>query len=98
MTEIAIINSVLEWRLANGESGVLALTMKHDIDAINDDQQGRKCSISLNIPVRGTLSIVLAAKQRGVISAAWSVIEDILKAGLYLSKKVLDQALAKVDE
>jgi predicted nucleic acid-binding protein len=90
--------SVLEWRLGKGESSVLALAIEHGIEAIIDDLHGRKCAASLNISVRGTLGIVLVAKQRGIIPAARPVIEDMMKAGLYLSKKVLDQALAKVDE
>lgn len=90
--------SVLEWRLGKGESSVLALAMEYGVEAIIDDLQGRKCAASLNIPVRGTLGIVLAAKQRGIIPAARPIIEDMMKAGLYLSKKVLDQALTKVDE
>ena len=90
--------SVLEWRLGKGESSVLALAIEHGVEAIMDDLQGRRCAASLNIPVRGTLGIVLTAKQRGVIPAARPVIEDMMKTGLYLSKKVLNQALAKVGE
>jgi predicted nucleic acid-binding protein len=95
-TDIPI--EILEWRLGKGESSVLALAMESNKEAIIDDLQGRKCAASLNIPVRGTLGIVLTAKRRGMIPAARPVIEDMMKAGLYLSKKVLDQALAKVGE
>jgi len=94
----AIPINVLEWRLGKGESSVLALAIEHSTEAIIDDLQGRNCAASLKIPVRGTLGIVLVAKQRGIIPAARPVIEDMMKTGLYLSKKVLDQALAKVDE
>ena len=63
-----------------------------------DDLAGRKCAASLNIPVRGTLGIVLNAKYRGHIPKARPVIEDMMRAGLYLSKPVLEQALRRVDE
>jgi predicted nucleic acid-binding protein len=96
VTDIPI--EILEWRLGKGESSVLALAMESNNEAIIDDLQGRKCAASLNIPVRGTLGIVLTAKRREMIPAARPVIEDMMKAGLYLSKKVLDQALAKVGE
>jgi len=98
MPTSAVPIGVLEWRLGKGESSVLALALEHGIEAIIDDLQGRKCAASLKIPVRGTLGVVLAAKKRGIIPAARPVIKDMMKAGLYLSKKVLDQALAKVDE
>lgn len=89
---------ILEWHLGAGESAALALAHAHGLEAILDDLTGRKCAASLSIPVRGTLGIVLAAKHRRIIPAARPVIEDMMTAGLYLSRKVLDQALSRVGE
>ncbi|HEX5418755.1 MAG TPA: DUF3368 domain-containing protein [Gammaproteobacteria bacterium] len=89
---------ILEWRLGAGESAALALAQAHGLEAIIDDLAGRKCATSLGIPLRGTLGIVLAAKQRGLIPQARPVIEDMMRAGLYLSRRVLDQALRRVGE
>ncbi len=72
--------SIAEWRLGAGESGVLALATEYGLDAIIDDLSGRKCAASLGVFVRGTLGIVLAAKQRGVIPLARPVIEDMVTA------------------
>lgn len=66
--------AILEWRLGAGESATLALAQAHGLEAIIDDLAGRKCAASLAIPVRGTLGIVLAAKQRGLIPQARPVI------------------------
>ena len=90
--------AIAEWRLGAGESAVLALASEHRLEAIIDDLAGRKCAASLSIPVRGTLGIVLAAKHRGHIPRARPVIEDMMQAGLYLSKSVLNQALRRVNE
>lgn len=95
---ISVPINILEWRLGKGESGVIALALEHGFDAIIDDLQGRKCAASMNVPVRGTLGIVLVAKQRGLIPTARPIMEDMMNAGLYLSKKVLNKALALVDE
>jgi len=90
---------VLEWGLGPGESSVIAAAYQHpDYEVIIDDLAGRKCAASLGIPVRGTLGLVLAAKQRGLIPSARPVMEDLLRAGLYLSKDVLDAALSRVGE
>jgi predicted nucleic acid-binding protein len=92
-------STVADWRLGAGESSVLALALQHPgTDAIIDDLAARKCAASLSIPVRGTLGIVLVAKQRGAIHLARPVIEKMLSAGLYLSQKVLDAALSRVGE
>jgi len=96
---ISIPTNITEWRLGAGESSVLALAAKYPAsDAIIDDLAGRKCAASLNIPVRGTLGIVLVAKQRGLIPEARSIIEDMMSAGLYLSRRVIDEALSRVGE
>jgi len=93
-----IPTDILEWRLGAGESATLALAAAHGIEAIVDDLAGRKCAASLKIPVRGTLGIVLAAKQHRVIPQARPVIDDMMRAGLYLSRKVLEEALRRVGE
>lgn len=90
---------ITEWRLGAGESSVLALANEHPgTETIIDDLAGRKCAASLNIPVRGTLGIVLTAKKRGLIPKARPVIEDMMITGLYLSRKVMDRALSRVGE
>lgn len=48
--------------------------------------------------MRGTLGIVLNAKRRGLIPLARPVIEDLLRAGLYLSQAVIDEALRRIGE
>ncbi len=94
-----IPTAVTEWRLGAGESSVLALASEHPgTEVIIDDLAGRKCAASLSIPVRGTLGIVLVAKKRGLIPKARPVIEDMMAAGLYLSRKVVDEALRRVGE
>lgn len=94
-----IPTAVTEWRLGAGESSVLALASEHPgTEVIIDDLAGRKCAASLNIPVRGTLGIVLVAKKRGLIPKARPIITDMMIAGLYLSRKVVDEALQRVGE
>jgi predicted nucleic acid-binding protein len=94
-----IPTSIAEWRLGAGESSVLALANEYpSTETIIDDLAGRKCAASLNIPVRGTLGVVLVAKKRGLISKARPVIEDMMSTGLYLSRKVVDKALSRVGE
>jgi len=68
------------------------------MEAIIDDLNGRRCAVLLKIPVRGTLGIILVAKKRGLIPKARPVIEDFIKAGLYLSRQILDDALRRVGE
>jgi predicted nucleic acid-binding protein len=90
---------VTVWGLGAGESAVLALAEANPgMEAIIDDLAGRRCAALLGIPVRGTLGIVLTAKQRGVIPAARPVLECLIQSGLYLSRRILDTVLQRVGE
>jgi len=90
---------ISEWGLGEGESSVLTFAYHNaGTEAIIDDLAGRKCASCLNIPVHGTLGIILVAKKRGIIPKARPVIESLLRSGLYLSKPILDEALKRVGE
>ena len=90
---------ILEWGLGPGESAVLALAYANPgMEAIVDDLAARKCAAFLQIPVRGTLGIVLVAKKRGIIPQARPLIEDLIRSGMYLSRTIIDEALEKVGE
>jgi predicted nucleic acid-binding protein len=90
---------VAVWGLGQGESAVIALALSRPgAEVVMDDLAGRKCVLSLGLPVRGTLGIVLLAKMRGIIPAARPVIEELLRSGMYLSRHVVDEALSRVDE
>lgn len=65
---------------------------------IIDDLAAPRCAATYEIPVRGTLGLVLTAKKRGVIPEARPVLERLRQSGMYLSDVVLDQALALVGE
>jgi predicted nucleic acid-binding protein len=91
--------SILSWGLGAGESAVLALALfQPGRSALLDDLAGRRCAAALSIPVKGTLGIILHAKRKGLIAAARPVLEDLVRGGMYLSRPVLDSALALVDE
>jgi len=96
---VPVPEKILEWGLGAGESSVLAFAHENPrMEAIIDDLAGRKCADHLNIPVRGTLGIVLASKKRGLIRKARPVMETLIHSGLYLSRPVLDEALRRVGE
>ncbi len=92
----AVIQS---WDLGAGESSVLTWAYAHrGTLAIVDDLAARRCAAALNLPVRGTLGLVLLAKQHGRVEAARPVLQAMRASGMYLSDEVLNRALALVHE
>jgi predicted nucleic acid-binding protein len=90
---------ILAWDLDPGETAVLAWAhVHHGATAILDDLVARRCAAALGIPVRGTLGLVVAAKQRGIIPAAQPVIEQLRHEGMYLSDDLIRQVLAVAGE
>lgn len=90
---------ITSWSLGLGESSVLALALENaKTEAVIDDLAARRCAAALQIPVRGTLGIILTAKKRGEISAARPLLEKLRQNGMYLSDKVLNQALFLIGE
>lgn len=87
------------WGLGQGESSVLTWAHAYPgTEAIIDDLAARRCAAAFNIPVRGTLGLVLMAKQRGRIPAARPILMQLRQGGMYLSDRVMNQALALVGE
>lgn len=85
--------------LGDGETSVLAWSLLHPgTEVILDDLAARRCASKLGLPVRGTLGLAIAAKQRGYVREARPLIEQLKEAGMYLSDSVINRALALVDE
>jgi predicted nucleic acid-binding protein len=61
--------TVAAWNLGLGESHVLSWCYQNEgYEAILDDGLARKCVLSLGIPMRGTLGIILLAKKEDVLT------------------------------
>lgn len=90
---------IQSWDLGPGESSVLAYAYANPgITAIIDDGQGRDCAETFGIPLRGTLGLVMMAKNRGLIPAARPLVEILKQHGMYLSESVIDKAMSLIGE
>ena len=87
------------WDLGIGETGVLSYALaKQGIKTIIDDGLARKCAETHNIPLVGTLGIVLLAKKHGLVSKARPLMNELKHHGMYLHESTLNQALSLVNE
>lgn len=91
--------TVANWDLGLGESQVLSWCYQHrDYEAILDDGMARKCALSLQIPIRGTLGILLLAKTEQRIAAVAPLLEGLLQVGYRINARILEMALREVGE
>ncbi len=100
VVDIPSIPQIIQsWDLGAGESSVLAHAYANTgMTAVIDDLSARHCATTLNIPVIGTLGLVLIAKKRGIIPLARPVMDKLRQTGMYLSNAIMNQALTLVGE
>lgn len=85
--------------LGKGESAVLVWALSHPgAFVVLDDQRAWSHAFSLQIPVIGTLGVVLRAKRLGMIDLARPLVESLVAKGMYLSRSVIERALALAGE
>ncbi|MEN6450691.1 MAG: DUF3368 domain-containing protein [Thermoguttaceae bacterium] len=72
--------------LGAGETEVLALALElGGVQVLLDDALARRVAAMVNLPVRGTLGILLDAKQRGLVPAVEPLLDRLKSLGFRLS-------------
>lgn len=94
-----IDTEVARWDLGLGESHVQSWVYSNPgYEAILDDRAAKNAALALKIPVRGTLGIILLAKQQGIIIAAKPLFEQLVQVGFRVTPEILAAALRFVNE
>lgn len=84
------------WDLGAGETAVLSYALANPgWVAILDDGAARKCARSFSIPHKGTLALVLLAKQRGLIPSAAETLRALKANGLRLDDGIIRETLRR---
>ena len=90
---------IATWDLGIGESHVLTLCrMLPGAEAILDDRAARNCAVTLSIRVRGTLSLIVLAKRKGLIRDAKALFQGLLDHGIRVAPDVIETALRLAGE
>ena len=82
-----------------GESEALAVALGRPGTAVLlDEKRARRFAASRDIPVVGTVGVVLRAKQRSLISAVRPVLDALAQSGFRISEALYDGALERAGE
>jgi predicted nucleic acid-binding protein len=86
----------LAWDLGAGETAVLAYALANPgWTAVLDDNAARNCVRSFGIPVKGTLAVVILAKQQGLIPSAADLIRQMQQHEYRIHDAIVREALAQ---
>ena len=85
-------------RLDAGERSALSLALLRNAAVLMDERKGRAVAASVNLPVSGTLGLLIRARQLGYVGNVRPLIEALTGSGYFLSPTLVEQALASVGE
>ncbi len=93
---IAIFNGIAN--LDEGETAALALAFERDCPVLMDERLGRKMAKLHTIPVIGSLGVLLAAKDRGLIKEIAPTLVEWRAWGYFIAPSLLEEALSRAKE
>ncbi|MYF99785.1 DUF3368 domain-containing protein [Candidatus Poribacteria bacterium] len=82
-----------------GEGEVLALAVEHDARfVILDENKGRQIATKIGLKVKGTLGVLLDAKEEGLIVAIKPLLIQLQANGIRLSESLINKVLQEAGE
>lgn len=94
VADTGAVPSILAWDLGAGETAVLCRVMTHSGTlAVLDDRAARTCAGVFEVPVIGTVGILLKANRQGLLSVVRPDLERLQAVGSLLSAGVIAEAL-----
>jgi len=94
IVEVVPVPEVVAWDLGTGETAVLSYALREPgWTVVLDDAAARKCARSFGLRLKGTLAVIILARQRGLIFSAADVLRSLLNIGFRLDENVIREAL-----
>ncbi|MBI3801980.1 MAG: DUF3368 domain-containing protein [Deltaproteobacteria bacterium] len=90
---------ILRASLGPGESEAISLALEVNAQwIIVDDRPARRLAETLNLPVLGTLGVLLASKRRGFLSALRPCIDVLVNLGFRIAPDLYERVVADAGE
>lgn len=91
--------SIAAWDLGRGESEVLSFALgKPGTGVVLDDLQARNCAALFDLPLIGSLGLIVLAKRKGLLNLAKPEIERLIAVGLHVDSAMLTRILIRIGE
>jgi predicted nucleic acid-binding protein len=92
---VSILESSLDW----GESEAIVLAQESQADLlIIDEAKGRAIAQRIGLPLMGTVGVLLAAKNDGIIPAVRPLLDDLLANEFRISQRLYHAILTQANE
>ncbi len=99
IVSVTALADILRWDLGNGETEVLSFaSANRDYIPVLDDGAAKKCATAFGIPTLGTGSVLILAKEKGLIDSVASSMNKLRNAGMWVSSSVVELIKRKAGE
>lgn len=87
------------WNLDLGESEAIALAEEMDADQLLvDERAARRVAMARNLPLIGTMGILLLGKRKGYLKSVKNVLDEMQQKGTRISNRLYTQVLILAEE
>ena len=94
-----IIPSIAAWDLGAGECEVISNAVERkNAGVILDDLEARKCARVYNLPLKGTLGLIVWAKKQGLIEKLKPHFDSLINAGIRIERNIINDLLKAANE
>lgn len=94
-----MLEQVLLPTLDKGEAEVIALALEQQADLVlNDELTGRKVAESLDLPILGSVGILIRAKQMNLITQVKPLLEAMMQRGVRYNQRFVNSILKSIGE
>jgi predicted nucleic acid-binding protein len=95
----SIITNDIIHALDAGEAAAIMLALEQNADLlVIDERKGRGCARALNIPITGTLGVLLVAKERGLIDKIQPLVANLLTNSAWINPALVNNVLTLAGE
>ncbi len=99
LTDVKDVSTYVRSGLDLDEAAVFALAKKHDAQfVIIDELKARQHAARIGLPFRGTVGVLIAAKEEGLIDAIKPLLIQLRDNGIHLSNRLINNALQDAGE
>jgi predicted nucleic acid-binding protein len=93
------VADVVHWDLGAGETEVLSFAAQHnDYTAVLDDMLAKKCAKSLGLQTIGTGTLLILAKEQGLIQSVGQSLSALQNVGLWVSAAIMQMLKKQAGE
>ena len=94
-----LAKTMFKSQLHDGEVEVMILAMEQQASVVViDDRNAKKYAKYLDLPVTGTLGVLMKAKQKGYLSELKPVLDVMIQNGIYIKPSLVELCLKQVGE